>query len=202
MTLPRLALSFVVVAHLALADSPPHPLELRLQLTPGSGALKHIQLGAVDPASTLARAGLREGDVIDSVNDAAPTLEQLAVLALPKSVATKPYAVHYTRAGVGATVDLQGGQPAPSGPMRLVPAFRDGHAIGFKVFHRTPSGRDQAEGLHTGDILLAINGHSLRDPESAVAALDSVKPGQLADVDVERNDQQLTLKVDPSALLP
>jgi S1-C subfamily serine protease len=196
----RFAFALVVVAQLAAADAPPALLEVHLKVMPGSGVLKHVQLGAIDPSSTLAQAGLREGDVIETVNDAAPTLEQLAVLASPTSVATTAYTVHYTRAGGGATVDVQGGRPAASGPLRLVPAFREGHSVGFKVFHRTKAGRDGA--LHAGDLLLAINGQALRDPASIVGALASLTPGELANVDIERSGQRLTVKVDASLLQP
>ena len=57
-------------------------------------------------------------------------------------------------------------------------------------------------GLHTGDILVAANGHALSSPETTLQAFSEVAPGAPSKVDVLRGEQKVQLSLDLGALAP
>jgi general secretion pathway protein C len=69
---------------------------------------------------------------------------------------------------------------------RVVPAFKDGKAQGFKMFAIRPHSLYAKLGLQNGDVLKRINGQSLQTPETALTAFQSLRESQHIELDLER----------------
>lgn len=72
------------------------------------------------------------------------------------------------------------------GSTRIVPAFRNGRAIGFKVFAVPPG-----TGLKGGDVILRVNGLTLASPDSALEAWSKLKAASRFEIDLERDGRLL-----------
>jgi general secretion pathway protein C len=70
--------------------------------------------------------------------------------------------------------------------VRVVPAFRDGQARGFKLFAIRPGSLYAKLGLQNGDVIQRVNGMSLKTPQSALAAFESLREARHVEVDLER----------------
>ncbi|QSQ26901.1 hypothetical protein JY651_19155 [Pyxidicoccus parkwayensis] len=70
---------------------------------------------------------------------------------------------------------------------RIVPAFRDGQARGFKLFAIRPHSLFAKLGLQNGDVLEQINGQSLTTPTSAMTAFESLRDARHVELDLERD---------------
>lgn len=69
---------------------------------------------------------------------------------------------------------------------RIVPAFREGHAIGVKLFSIRPGTFFASLGLQNGDLIQRVNGFDLKDPEGALSAYASLTAARHFEVDIER----------------
>jgi general secretion pathway protein C len=72
---------------------------------------------------------------------------------------------------------------------RIMPAFRDGRAIGFKVFSIRPDSLYTRIGIQNGDVLRRINGLDLNSPEKALEVYTRMKDATRIDLELERRGQ-------------
>lgn len=78
--------------------------------------------------------------------------------------------------------------------VRVVPAFKDGVARGFKVFSIRPDSLFARLGLRNGDIVRRINGLSLESPEHALEAYTRLREASHLEVEVDREGQPVRQK--------
>ncbi|EPX63697.1 general secretion pathway protein C [Cystobacter fuscus DSM 2262] len=72
---------------------------------------------------------------------------------------------------------------------RVVPAFQDGVAKGFKLFSIRPDSLYTRLGLRNGDVLRRINGLSLTSMEHALEAFTRLRDAPRIELEVERDGQ-------------
>jgi general secretion pathway protein C len=70
---------------------------------------------------------------------------------------------------------------------RIVPAFKDGVAQGFKLFSIRPDSIYTKIGIQNGDVIKRINGFELNSPEKALEVYGKLKEASRIDIEVERN---------------
>jgi general secretion pathway protein C len=70
---------------------------------------------------------------------------------------------------------------------RIVPAFKDGVAQGFKLFSIRPDSIYTKIGIQNGDVIKRINGFDLNSPEKALEIYSKLKEAGRIDIEVERN---------------
>jgi len=76
---------------------------------------------------------------------------------------------------------------------RLLPNFRNGKQVGFKVYEVRPGGLYESLGLKNGDILLRINGLDISSPEVAIQAMSALRGMNRINLDIMRNGAKLSL---------
>ena len=74
---------------------------------------------------------------------------------------------------------------------RIVPAFQDGQAKGFKLFSIRPDSIYTKIGIQNGDVIRRINGFDLNSPEKALEVYSKLKEANRIDIEVERNGSVL-----------
>ncbi len=70
---------------------------------------------------------------------------------------------------------------------RIVPAFKDGVAQGFKLFSIRPDSIYTKIGIQNGDVIKRINGLDMNSPEKALEIYSKLKDSSRIDIEVERN---------------
>lgn len=84
--------------------------------------------------------------------------------------------------------------------LRPQPVFAGGSLRGYRVY----PGRNRAQfanlGLQPGDLVLAVNGAALDDPNRGLETLRGVGQGSAVTLTVERGGQQQQITVDPTAV--
>ena len=70
---------------------------------------------------------------------------------------------------------------------RIVPAFKDGVAQGFKLFSIRPDSIYSKIGVQNGDVIKRINGFDLNSPEKALEIYSKLKEAGRIDIEIERN---------------
>jgi len=70
---------------------------------------------------------------------------------------------------------------------RIVPAFKDGVAQGFKLFSIRPDSIYAKIGVQNGDVIRRINGFDLNSPEKALEVYSKLKESSRIDIEIERN---------------
>ncbi len=70
---------------------------------------------------------------------------------------------------------------------RIVPAFKDGVAQGFKLFSIRPDSIYSKIGIQNGDVIKRINGFDLNSPEKALEIYSKLKESTRIDIEYERN---------------
>ncbi|MBI3185231.1 MAG: general secretion pathway protein GspC [Myxococcales bacterium] len=70
---------------------------------------------------------------------------------------------------------------------RIVPAFKDGTAQGFKLFSIRPDSIYTKIGIQNGDVIRRINGYDLNSPEKALEIYSKLKEASRIDIEIERN---------------
>jgi general secretion pathway protein C len=70
---------------------------------------------------------------------------------------------------------------------RIVPAFKDGVAQGFKLFSIRPDSLYTKIGIQNGDVIKRINGFDLNSPEKALEIYSKLKDANRVDIELERN---------------
>jgi general secretion pathway protein C len=76
---------------------------------------------------------------------------------------------------------------------RIVPSFRDGRALGFRLFAIQPGSIYVEAGLQNGDIIKTVNGFDLTVPEKALEVYSTLKAACRYDIEIERGGQTLHL---------
>jgi general secretion pathway protein C len=74
---------------------------------------------------------------------------------------------------------------------RIVPAFKDGVAQGFKLFSIRPDSIYTKIGIQNGDVIKRINGYDLNSPEKALEIYSKLKEASRIDIEVERNGSSI-----------
>ena len=74
---------------------------------------------------------------------------------------------------------------------RIVPAFKDGQAQGFKLFSIRPDSIYTKIGIQNGDVIKRINGYDLNSPEKALEIYSKLRDTNRIDIDIERNGAAL-----------
>lgn len=77
---------------------------------------------------------------------------------------------------------------------RIVPYFKDGKPMGFKLFAIRPNSLYSKLGIKNGDVILKINGIELTSPDRALQIYQGLKGAQKMTVDILRRGQPKTLK--------
>jgi general secretion pathway protein C len=72
---------------------------------------------------------------------------------------------------------------------RIVPAFKDGQAQGFKLFSIRPDSLYTKIGIQNGDVIRRINGYDLNSPEKALEIYTKLKDTSRIDIELDRNGQ-------------
>ena len=72
---------------------------------------------------------------------------------------------------------------------RIVPVFRDGQTVGFKLFSFRPDSPYARFGFHDGDLIRRINGVDMDSPEKALKVYTQLKDATRFEVDIERDCQ-------------
>jgi general secretion pathway protein C len=70
---------------------------------------------------------------------------------------------------------------------RIVPAFKDGQAQGFKLFSIRPDSIYSKIGVQNGDVIKRINGFELNSPEKALEVYAKLKEASRIEIELERN---------------
>ena len=70
---------------------------------------------------------------------------------------------------------------------RIVPAFKDGQAEGFKLFSIRPDSLYSKIGIVNGDVVKRINGFDMNSPEKALEIYTKLKDTTRIDVEIDRN---------------
>jgi hypothetical protein len=76
---------------------------------------------------------------------------------------------------------------------RVVPAVKDGKAVGFKLYAIRSSSVFAALGLENGDTLLSVNGNSLTTADKALEVYTKIRDAKKLTVNIERQGATLTL---------
>jgi general secretion pathway protein C len=74
---------------------------------------------------------------------------------------------------------------------RIVPAFKDGVAHGFKLFSIRPDSIYSKIGVQNGDVIRRINGFDLNSPEKALEIYSKLKEASRIEIDIDRNGSVL-----------
>ncbi len=70
---------------------------------------------------------------------------------------------------------------------RIVPAFKDGVAQGFKLFSIRPDSIYSKIGVQNGDVIRRINGFDLNSPEKALEVYSKMRESTRIEIELERN---------------
>ncbi|RYZ44088.1 MAG: hypothetical protein EOO71_01045 [Myxococcaceae bacterium] len=68
----------------------------------------------------------------------------------------------------------------------MVPAFKDGRPVGFKLFAIKDGSFYSRLGLRNGDVLQRINGLDLDSPDKALEAFTSMREARRIELQLER----------------
>jgi general secretion pathway protein C len=74
---------------------------------------------------------------------------------------------------------------------RIVPAFKDGQAQGFKLFSIRPDSIYSKIGVQNGDVIKRINGFELNSPEKALEVYSKLKEAGRIEIELERNGSNI-----------
>jgi len=143
----------------------------------------------------LDRNGTRESLVLPRLAGAGPGFA-------PRVASRQPAAP----AGDGSLADsvrqILAQNPAAGGELlRPQPVFAGGSLRGYRVY----PGRNRAQfaqlGLQPGDLVLAVNGAALDDPNRGLETLRGIGQGGAVTLTIDRGGQQQQMTVDPAAVV-
>ena len=80
---------------------------------------------------------------------------------------------------------------------RVVPVFRQGQPLGFKLFSIRPDSLPAYAGMRNGDLLTSINGMHLRTPDEVLAAYPKLRCASRIIFTIVRDGEELTLELPP-----
>ncbi|HCF59488.1 MAG TPA: general secretion pathway protein GspC [Myxococcales bacterium] len=69
---------------------------------------------------------------------------------------------------------------------RIVPAFKDGQATGFKLFSIRPNSLYSKIGIQNGDVIRRINGYEINSPDKALEVYSKLKESSRIEIELER----------------
>jgi general secretion pathway protein C len=120
----------------------------------------------------------------------------------PQRVATLPPAAAPNASLADSVRQLLVQNPQAGGDLlRPQPVFAGGTLRGYRVY----PGRNRAQfaglGLQPGDLVMAVNGNALDDPNRGLEILRGVGQGAAVTLTVERGGQQQQITVDPVAVV-
>ncbi len=69
---------------------------------------------------------------------------------------------------------------------RIVPAFKDGQANGFKLFSIKPDSLYSKIGIQNGDVVRRVNGFEINSPDKALEVYSKLKEAGRIEIDIER----------------
>jgi general secretion pathway protein C len=75
---------------------------------------------------------------------------------------------------------------------RIVPAFKDGVATGFKLFSIRPDSLYTKIGIQNGDIVRRINGFEINSPDKALEVYSKLKESNRIEIEIDRNGTPMT----------
>jgi len=78
---------------------------------------------------------------------------------------------------------------------RVIPSIKDGQTQGMKLFAIRSGSFPAAIGFKNGDLLTAVNGHDVRDPEAALNAYSAARHAGTLEFSIERKGQPVTLSL-------
>src|SRR5260221_5990408 len=81
-----------------------------------------------------------------------------------------------------------------AGPIRILPAIREGQPSGFKIYGIVPGSLYAIAGVENGDIILTINGMDVSLPDKALELYSRITGSAQIVVVLERNGQKLVLE--------
>ncbi len=70
---------------------------------------------------------------------------------------------------------------------RIVPAFKDGVATGFKLFSIRPDSLYTKIGIQNGDVIKRINGFDINSPDKALEVYSKLKESSRIEIEIDRN---------------
>jgi general secretion pathway protein C len=70
---------------------------------------------------------------------------------------------------------------------RIVPAFKDGVAVGFKLFSIRPDSLYTKIGVQNGDVIRRINGYEINSPDKALEVYSKLKESSRIEIEIDRN---------------
>lgn len=82
-----------------------------------------------------------------------------------------------------------------AGQARIVPAFVNGSAIGFRLFSIRPGSPLERAGLKNGDVVARINGEDLTSPDKALRLYASLRCARRFEVELVRRGERIQLIV-------
>ncbi len=77
---------------------------------------------------------------------------------------------------------------------RIVPYFKDGQPLGFKLYAIRPGSAYSQLGLHSGDAVLRINNMTIRTPDKALEVYTKLRSAKKLQFLLERQGKPITLK--------
>ncbi len=78
---------------------------------------------------------------------------------------------------------------------RIVPAFEQGVAVGFKLFEIREGSVFEQIGLHNDDVLIAVNGLSVAAPELAMAVAEQLRTAPTAQLNLRRRGEPVRIDI-------
>ena len=132
--------------------------------------------------------------------------ESLALPRLSGNAAGVPVAYRPGAAPPGSLADsvrelMSQDQSAMNELLRPQPVFAGAQLRGYRVYPGRNRGQFAKIGLQPGDLVTAVNGAPLDDPNRALETLRGVGSGPAVTLTIDRNGQQQQLTVDPAAVV-
>ena len=132
--------------------------------------------------------------------------ESLALPRLSGAAGAAPVAYRPGAAPPGSLADsvreLMAQDQSPVNELlRPQPVFAGAQLRGYRVYPGRNRGQFAKIGLQPGDLVTAVNGAPLDDPNRALETLRGVGSGPAVTLTIDRNGQQQQLTVDPAAVV-
>jgi type II secretory pathway component PulC len=172
----------VVVASLIFAQSRPRLVDTIIAVDPRDSF-------AVVTVDSEYRA-LKNGDRVAEVDDTTVVAIEPARVVLSRG-GERRWLVKEPRS-CPSLRELEGIGCAPRGE-RIVPAFRDGRPIGFKMFSVRPDSVYARFGLKNGDLVMRINGWDVTSPDRALQIYDRLRRATSLSVELERSGELISI---------
>ena len=189
---PQTAVQLVLTGVLALPD----PKRGLAVLGPNAGAAKLYQVGSAVPGGVSLHAVYPDRVLLDrgGVIESLLLPKKFAAMVAATPLAVDPGASPAQRLAVLAQ---QGAGGLLGGLVRAQAVFAGGKLSGYRIF---PGGRASIAsftqlGLKPGDLVTAVNGTTLDDPNRADEILQTLSSAASANLTVQRNGQPVNLNL-------